>query len=124
VRQGSAIQPRIGRSRFFFLTQGIFMTTYSEIQKQIAELQKKAEQLRVQEKSHIIDQIRAQIKEHGLTAADLGLSASRAATRAKAGRTIKYRDAMGNTWSGGRGRKPEWVKAIVASGQDLEKFAV
>jgi DNA-binding protein H-NS len=101
------------------------MTTYSEIQEQIAQLQLKAEQLRLQEKNAVIAEIKSKMKTHGLTVADLGLAASgKSSVKSKAPKTIKYRDAQGNTWSGGRGRKPDWVKAILAAGQDLEKFAV
>ena len=35
----------------------------------------------------------------------------------------KYRDALGNTWSG-RGPRPKWLKAAVASGSSLESFLV
>jgi len=99
------------------------MNTYAEIQKQIVELQKKAEQLRSQERSDAIADVKAKIKTYGLTASELGLSGS---TRkpAKAKPNAKYRDGKGNTWSGGRGRKPQWVKDILTSGQDIEKFAV
>jgi DNA-binding protein H-NS len=101
------------------------MTTYSEIQAQIAQLQLKAEQLRLQEKNQIIAEIKSKMKTHGLTVADLGLGASgKTGVKNKASKTIKYRDSQGNTWSGGRGRKPDWVKAILAAGQDIEKFAV
>jgi DNA-binding protein H-NS len=51
------------------------MTTYSEIQAQIAQLQLKAEQLRLQEKNQIIAEIKSKMKTHGLTVADLGLGA-------------------------------------------------
>ncbi|MCR5868145.1 H-NS family nucleoid-associated regulatory protein [Aquincola sp. J276] len=38
-------------------------------------------------------------------------------------RPVKYRDASGNTWSG-RGLRPNWLKAALASGSSLESFLV
>jgi DNA-binding protein H-NS len=99
------------------------MSTYAEIQKQITELQKKAAQLKTQERQQAIAQAKALIAEHGLSAQELGLSGNaRKSARNKS--KVKYRDGQGNTWSGGRGRKPDWVKAILAAGQDIEKYAV
>lgn len=101
------------------------MTTYEQIQKQIADLQRQAEQLLQQERGQIIAELKAKIKEHGLTAADLGLTSSgRASKPAKPGKVVKYRDAQGNTWSGGRGRKPQWVLDALAAGKDMGQFAV
>ena len=37
---------------------------------------------------------------------------------------IKYRGPNGETWSGGRGRKPQWVTQALQQGRDLEEFAV
>jgi len=98
------------------------MSTYAEIQKQIAELQQKAEQMRTQERQDAIADVKAKIKAFGLTASEIGLSGT-GRKPAKASK-VKYRDGQGNTWSGGRGRKPEWVNAILAAGQDIEKYAV
>jgi DNA-binding protein H-NS len=98
------------------------MSTYAEIQKQISELQQKAEQLRSQERQDAIADVKAKIKAFGLAASEIGLSGS-GRKPAKISK-VKYRDDHGNTWSGGRGRKPEWVKAILAAGQDIEKYAV
>lgn len=99
------------------------MSTYAEIQKQIADLQKKAEQLKSQERQQAIAQARTLVAEHGLSAQELGLSGN-ARKPARNKSKVKYRDGQGNTWSGGRGRKPEWVKAVLVAGQDIEKYAV
>jgi DNA-binding protein H-NS len=100
------------------------MSTYAEIQKQIAELQQKAEQMRNQERNDAIASVKAQIKVFGLTAAELGLVGAGRKSTKSVGRTVKYSDGKGNTWSGGRGRKPQWVKDALAAGKDMSQFAV
>jgi RNA-directed DNA polymerase len=36
----------------------------------------------------------------------------------------KYRDAHGNEWSGGRGRRPQWVIAVLEAGEDIENYRI
>jgi DNA-binding protein H-NS len=36
----------------------------------------------------------------------------------------KFRGPQGELWAGGPGRKPEWVRAILAAGQDIEKYRI
>jgi len=38
--------------------------------------------------------------------------------------TPRYRDEAGNSWHGGRGRRPAWVRRLVAAGEDLERYRV
>jgi DNA-binding protein H-NS len=89
---------------------------------------KKAEidaQIKAQESAMlegVIAQVRGTIREFGLTAAQL--FGTGRGTAAKKGKTVAYRDNNGNTWSGGRGRVPDWVKALKAAGGDIEKFRV
>jgi len=113
------------------------MTTLADINsqikrhdEQIAQLRVQAEQLRSQERSGVIDEIRKKIAEYGLTAADLKLSGggratSRRASSVTSGRTAaKYRGPTGETWSGGRGRKPRWVTEALAAGKSLSEFEI
>lgn len=102
--------------------------TYIDIRQEIAALQKAAETLRRQEVAGVIDRIKTAIAAYGLTAADLGLAAPRgpaprgpAVRAAVAGKPAAYRDAAGNSWSG-RGRRPGWVNAALASGKTLEQL--
>jgi DNA-binding protein H-NS len=71
--------------------------------------------------------MKAKIKEFGLSASDLGLSAAAAGRKtrtAKVPGVVKYRGPNGETWAGGLGRKPEWVRALLAEGKDIEGFRV
>lgn len=108
------------------------MPTYLELKEQAEKLLAQAEQLRRQETEDAIADIKAKIKAYGLTAEDLGLSVAssgrqRAPRRSSAAKTpapAKYRGPNGETWSGGRGRKPQWVVDALAKGRKLEDFEI
>jgi len=96
----------------------------------IAQLRRQAEELRSHERAGVIEEIRKKIAEYGLTAADLKLSTRAGGKRAvsapapKASASVKYRSPTGETWSGGRGRKPRWVAEALAAGKSLSDFEV
>jgi DNA-binding protein H-NS len=96
------------------------------IQQQIAELTKKAEELAIQKKQPVIDEIKAKLKAYGITAKDLGLVevvvAQPVADKVKKPVAIKYRSGE-NTWTG-RGMKPKWVVKFIEDGGKLEELAV
>ena len=104
------------------------MATYLELKEQAEKLLAEAERVREQEISDAIAEIKRKIELYGLTAADLGLA--KPAGPGSAGRTkaakaaVKYRGPEGQTWSGGRGRKPQWVVEALQQGRSLEEFAV
>jgi DNA-binding protein H-NS len=37
---------------------------------------------------------------------------------------VKYRGPNGETWAGGLGRKPQWVRNIIDAGRNIEEFKV
>ncbi len=94
----------------------------------IAQLRKQAEELRNLERASVIDELRQKIAEYGLTAADLKLttriSGKRSTTASPAKATAKYRGPTGETWSGGRGRKPRWVSEALAAGKSLSDYEI
>src|SRR5690606_36514721 len=109
------------------------------IQAKISELQKQADQVYASEKKSVIADIKEKIKIYGLTAADLGLakksesgksSAPKSSTKSSAKSKSKSKSKKaapqfvgpnGETWSGGRGKRPAWVNEILAAGGDLEQ---
>ncbi|RSZ34359.1 MULTISPECIES: H-NS histone family protein [unclassified Variovorax] len=96
---------------------------------QIAQLRKQAEDLRNQERAGVIEELRRKIAEYGLTASDLKLagrvgSVKRAAGAVPAKAAAKYRSPTGETWSGGRGRKPRWVTEALAAGKSLSDYEI
>ena len=98
------------------------MQTYKELMTQAESLIAQAEQIRKQERAGIIESIHAQLREHGLTVADLGHSDRQpGARRSKA--PAKYPGPNGELWAGGPGRKPAWAKAAIAAGE-LDKYLI
>jgi DNA-binding protein H-NS len=103
------------------------VATYLELKEQAEKLLAEAERMREQEISEAIADIRKKIDVYGLTAADLGLARNTGGpiSRPKAAKSaVKYRGPNGEPWSGGRGRKPQWVAQALKDGRDLEEFAV
>ncbi len=114
----------------------------AQLNKQIATLQRQADDLKAKELKGVIARIREAIEFYGLTAADLGLerSGGRGGARkqsdpgtsprkrtTKAGRAAalppKYRSPDGRTWSG-HGRRPVWYVEALAQGKTPEDLAV
>lgn len=98
------------------------MSTYRQLKQQIADLEKKAAIAMKEEVKKVIEGIRRQIAEFGLSAADLGLAVARKAG-AKSPKTAKlvlkpkYRDpATGKTWNG-HGKRPGWIVAAQNKGK-------
>ena len=64
------------------------------------------------------------MSEHGLTVADLAAKATAKAGIAGKKVAPKYRDPIsGTTWMG-RGLKPKWLRAALASGKSVMDFAI
>ena len=105
------------------------MATYIELKQQAEALLAEAEIARKQEITEVVQNIKAQMKENGLTLADLGGSASSSSGQRKVAKTkstapAKYRGPNGELWAGGLGRKPEWVRALMAEGKNIEDFLI
>lgn len=96
------------------------MTSYKEITAQIETLQKQAAHMLQTQTANAIADIKAKMREHGITAADLGLGATKKnGTKGKEPVAAKYRDsASGVTWSG-RGKPPKWI-----AGKDRASFLI
>ena len=106
---------------------------------QRAALEKQIQQTQRSERAEAIAQVRSLMSQYGLTAADLsakpGAASKRVPKAPKAVKAVKatgpgkkvaakYRDAgTGQTWSG-RGLRPNWLKAALATGRPLSDFAL
>jgi DNA-binding protein H-NS len=116
--------------------------TFADLTKEIDALKAKAEAVRKHEAAGVIARIKSAIDAYGLTAADLGLGGAKPGTpkvasaksvtaksphspttQVKPKLPAKYRDSAGNSWTG-RGSKPKWLTAALASGQSLANLAV
>jgi DNA-binding protein H-NS len=100
------------------------MTTYADVKKQIAQLEKKAADLRKVEVAKVVANIREQMAKYELTVEDIapGKSARREkkatqATKTKVGKPAKYMDPKtGKTWTG-HGKAPGWIAAATKAGR-------
>ena len=109
--------------------------SYAQLMKQIDVLRDQAESAKRKEVAGVVKRIKEAIAVYGLTASDLGLAGAGKGPRAKrgtalkAGKTkgpigkVKYRDDAGHAWSG-KGPRPGWLKAALASGKTLEDLSV
>lgn len=98
------------------------MSSYKELQEQIKNLTRQAEEARRREVAEGVTEIKKIMSERGITLEDLGCKQSRRA--AAADKTARYRDpATGATWTG-NGRKPQWIKNALSEGKSLESFAI
>lgn len=103
------------------------MSSYADLMNQAQALMQQAEQLRKAEVAEVIREIKAKMLEFGITPADLG---GAGAARAKGGGAAKvkgeakYKGPNGELWAGGLGRKPEWVRTVLAAGGDIEKYRI
>lgn len=109
--------------------------TFLEIQAQIEQLQKEAEDARRKEAGDVLIRIKEAIAVYGFTAAELGFGNGhgKRQSRKLAGRTSgqkpvtkqansptpKFRDQDGNVWSG-RGPRPAWFKAALEAGKSAD----
>jgi len=103
------------------------MATYLELKQRAEKLMEEAEQMRQKETQDVIADIRQKMEAYGITLQDLGGSgAPRKRSPRGAAKTavVKYRGPNGETWSGGRGRKPRWVQEALKAGKKIEDFAV
>lgn len=93
------------------------MATYAEICAEIAELEKKAAEVRAQETSAAIAQIKQIMTTYNLSIHDIAPEAKKKARKVSAPVPVKYKNpATGETWTG-RGRAPKWI-----DGQNRDQF--
>ena len=109
------------------------MPSLKDLLSQREALDREIENTKKQARSEAIAKIRTLMSEYGLTVADLGSKgagkwaskgAAKAGLRSGGKVAAKYRNAAtGDTWSG-RGLRPNWLKAALASGRKIDEFAV
>lgn len=101
------------------------MATYSELMAQAQALMAQAEQTRKDELASVIADIKAKMKQYGITVADLGGTAgAKKPAKSKSKAPAKYKGPNGELWAGGPGRKPEWVREVLAAGKSVEDYRI
>lgn len=96
------------------------MATYVQLKEQISQLQRQAEEVRIEEIRNAVNTIKDLMKTHGINIEDLGMKQPKSSKTSTKQVTAKgaalYADGKGNTWSG-RGRQPSWI-----AGKDKAEF--
>lgn len=110
--------------------------TYSQLSRQIADLQAQAETMKRTEVAGVVAKAKTAIAAYGLTHADLFGGKTASATTGKSKRTsagnkakpsaskssaAKYADGKGGVWVG-RGPRPHWLNTLLAAGAKLEDY--
>ena len=95
------------------------MASYADLKKKIADLEKQAEEMRTQEVSAVIAEIKQKMAAFGITIDDL-----KPRKRVMPPSVPRYKDpASGKTWTG-RGIAPKWLKDGMAKGKKKEDFLI
>ena len=94
--------------------------TIESIDKQVAELLAKKQSIINKEKENKLAEVKKVIQQFGFTIADLGLS------KKKSKLIIRYINPQNveETWHGGRGAKPQWVREFLEAGGKLESIEI
>ena len=98
--------------------------TVQSAREKLAQLEAEAKELTTKKnaiRAEVLAELKADIALFAFTAADLFDTPK--TTKSKSTKDVKYRDANGNTWAG-VGKKPNWLKAAIASGKSQEDFNV
>jgi len=115
------------------------MSKLIDLQSQIANLQKQAEEIRAKEFEATVLEIRQKMLAFGITLKDLQTGKAKAkpgrkpkaaaadkpakVKKAAAAVAAKYRGPNGETWSG-RGLTPKWLSSLVAQGNTKEQYLI
>ena len=101
----------------------------SEIQLKIKALQEQEQKLIEAAKSDVIQELKEKISAYKISFEELGFVAhsSNSSKKIKTDKVpaeAKYRDPVsGSTWSGGRGKRPAWIKTLAEQWeQESKKF--
>lgn len=110
--------------------------SHGELQKLKIKIEKEIEGRNKKQRSQAMDEIKAIVAKYGLNLNEVignaivrkpQNGAAKAATKsAKTPTVILFRhpDNPALTWSGGRGRRPQWIKDWEASGRTLDEARI
>jgi DNA-binding protein H-NS len=104
-------------------------TELDTLEQQIADLQAKKQAILNAQRDTRLQEVKAIVHQFGFTATDLGLATGtgkKASSATKTKLEAKYvnpKDAT-QTWHGGKGPRPHWVKDYLATGGELSAIAI
>lgn len=99
------------------------MSQLDELIAQRDALQRQIDVLEADRRAALIARAHDALKALGVSAADLVPSRVGRKARSRAPAPVRYRDGIGNTWTG-RGKQPVWLRAALAQGRSLGDFLV
>ncbi|ACF43345.1 H-NS histone family protein [Pelodictyon phaeoclathratiforme] len=99
------------------------MSTLTEIQAQIADLQKQAQEIINIERKAILEDIKAKMAAYNITMEELERKGKAVKSAPRSPSPIKYKKSETEYWVG-RGPKPQWVKGIESNGENIEIYRV
>jgi len=99
------------------------MSTLTEIQAQIADLQKQAQEIINVERKAILEDIKAKMAAYNITMEELERKGKAVKSAPRSPSPIKYKKSETEYWVG-RGPKPQWVKGIESNGENIEIYRV
>jgi DNA-binding protein H-NS len=80
----------------------------------------KGKQMDERKRESMVAYLRRRMAQVGIKVADLAAALAEDRMRAK---SVRYRNAFGDTWDG-KGAMPRWLMQAISAGQSLEHFAV
>ncbi len=99
------------------------MSTLTELQAQIADLQKQAQDIINLERKAVIDDIKAKLVAYNISIEELERKGKVVKAAPRSPSPIKYKKSETEYWVG-RGPKPQWVKGIESDGENIEIYRV
>ena len=99
------------------------MSTLTELQAQIADLQKQAQDSINLERKAVIDDIKAKLVAYNISIEELERKGKVVKAAPRSPSPIKYKKSETEYWVG-RGPKPQWVKGIESDGENIEIYRV
>lgn len=110
------------------------MDELEKLEKQIADLEKAKQDILNKRRAGVLQDVLRQIAQYGFTAKELGLKGGSSGSKkegqrpntAAPKREAKYQNPNNafQTWAGGKGIKPKWVKEHLANGGKLDDFLI
>lgn len=99
---------------------------YADMMRQAQALLEQANTIRAEERALVLSEIHVKMREFGFTVEEL--AGTRRKSRKSKSAQVKvgrYVGPNGEIWSGVRvGRKPDWVRKVIAEGGDINDYLV
>lgn len=97
-----------------------------KLEQQIKELENKRQAILNEKRGEKLAEAKEIIRDYGFTASELGLPTGKKKPTNKPKADAKYSNPKDSsqTWAGGKGRKPSWVKDHLDKGGKLEDLAI